>query len=541
MVSRETVGLYLVSGFLCLLLNLACVNGQLCTAEPIMPDCTHSNGTDTVLDLTPAFDGPNYNGGRAGFMQYKNAAKTIVATDYRTGLPARECFYPGELGTAGCEACSWCWFYLAKRPGWTQTITAPNDKRVLSLSMHGYGECNRSVSAFMHNEEIYCDGILCIFLGQGFPYDEPVYQYNTQSVDSGICKFADPDPALGTGSTYSLDNYGVLKVEFSLPSSVEFVQHIHQIDGSRGPLQGHQLVADGYTFNMPAKTGQFPGMTRTAGAVFGRSVKDGSVVLPSSIVAGSGVTLGKTADMSVADAQGLGLRVVGTTQLPVFEATTYDTSNVTLYGKDERLYPPDCTPYDPRGRGSINGCVLTSGTDEFMHDVSNTIDMFMANLTFSESIDAIFYLFTFADTMAADYGKWYAPYPLKPILEEIGWMKQQYVQNGYSIPQTTDYWPTFGCGGQCGMPQLHTYQVMEPLTNVYTTGVCEAPVRVGATLTYNLDIQSTADTGFCGEVRKCIIRPIGLPTTSPAGNDLYFCEGNFEERLTNTTLVVDFP
>jgi hypothetical protein len=103
--------------------------------------------------------------------------------------------------------------------------------------------------------------------------------------------------------------------------------------------------------------------------------------------------------------------------------------------------------------------------------------------------------------MAADYGEWYSPNPLKPILEEIGWMEQQYVQNGHSIPQTTDYWSTFGCGGQCGIPQLHTHQVMEPLTNVYTTRVCEAPVRVGATLTYNLDIQSTADTGFCGEVR----------------------------------------
>jgi hypothetical protein len=27
----------------------------------------------------------------------------------------------------------------------------------------------------------------------------------------------------------------------------------------------------------------------------------------------------------------------------------------------------------------------------------------------------------------------------------------------------------------------------------------------------------------------------------PAGYDVYFCEGNLEERLTNTTLVVDFP
>jgi hypothetical protein len=62
--------------------------------------------------------------------------------------------------------------------------------------------------------------------------------------------------------------------------------------------------ADGYTFSMPAKTGQFPSMARTPSAVFGRSMKDGSVVLPSSIAAGSGVTHGKSADMSVADAQG---------------------------------------------------------------------------------------------------------------------------------------------------------------------------------------------------------------------------------------------
>jgi hypothetical protein len=475
---------------------------QLCTYEPQMLNCAHGNGTNTQLDLTSAFDGPNYNGGRRG--------KLVPG---RRGTRVPECGFWGENNTAGCILCTRCELHLAKRPGWTHTINA-TDGRLMKLTMHGFGDCNHTTGAFKHIDENYCDGIPCIHIGQIYRYlpDSQIIPWNVSSWPWGLCKFNKSSAT--SSSNYSLHHFSVLQVELSVPSSVEFTQTIHKIDGRKSPSGGSTVAnADEYE------------AYRVAGAVFGRSVRDGTIVFPSSMSAGWRVDITKTAEMDLNYALSLGLRATEAIQgIPVFESNSYWQSNVTTVG---------FLPFGP-------GNQLGTSDLQTHYPPTNAREDFEARLKFTESIDAIYYLFTYADTLVDDFGKYNFLQPDGSYFPGFNhrYYVSQPVDGGYAIPQTTEYWPTFGCGGLCGVAANGLSTMMRPTTAVYGPGVCNEDLKLGGGIKYNADIGYTQSTGLCAEVRKCVVKSTGLYFDEALKQ--HVCMGLNEERLINTTNLRNF-
>jgi hypothetical protein len=177
-----------------------------------------------------------------------------------------------------------------------------SDGRAAELRMHGFGNCT-DYFAMYRNAPSWCrTGGYCAVIGNmavGRQY--------------GRC-LLDPMPS-GSQSDYQLNDYGVLTVELSTPTTIQTSFTIADMDG--------HLFA------------------REAGTLFGIAA-DGSLVRPSSIAVGAG-HYQFLADLSVGDGASLGLDMAGgTAQIPIVEwvGTSTTTTDLT-HGPNGNAPPSD--------------------------------------------------------------------------------------------------------------------------------------------------------------------------------------------------------
>lgn len=188
------------------------------------------------------------------------------------------------------------------RDGYSGTVplsTGGTDMNLATISatveVHGFGDCQNAFGLYK-NDFNWCGAAIgdCAMIGN----------VREASLDYGRC-LMDPQPA-GSESNYALNDYGIVTMELSYPTTIETSFIISD-------MSGHKYA-------------------REAGTILGIA-EDGSLVLPSTITP-SAAHYGNIAELSAVDGTSVGLAMGGASALiPVYEwvGTTGDERD-EVYG-----------------------------------------------------------------------------------------------------------------------------------------------------------------------------------------------------------------
>lgn len=181
--------------------------------------------------------------------------------------------------------------YFETEPVRTTTLV---DGRVASVDLHGFGDCKDHIAMYQNGPGWCGQSIPCFILGNAATGSGP-WEY-------GKCLLT-PQPE-GSDSQYALNDYGMVTIRLSTPTTLQTNVTIADMDGGR--------------------------YWRESGTLLGIAA-DGSIVLPTAIYPGVGLT-GFVAKLSAADGATMGLSMPGGDALiPWMEwvGSTDDVTDVT--------------------------------------------------------------------------------------------------------------------------------------------------------------------------------------------------------------------
>lgn len=160
--------------------------------------------------------------------------------------------------------------YFETEPTRTTTLV---DGRVATVDLFGFGDCKDHIAMYQNGPGWCGQSVGCFILGNAATGSGP-WEY-------GKCLLT-PQPE-GSDSQYALNDYGMVTIRLSTPTTLQTNVTIADIDGGR--------------------------YWRESGTLLGIAA-DGSIVLPTNIYPGAGL-IGSVATLSAADGATMGLSMPG--------------------------------------------------------------------------------------------------------------------------------------------------------------------------------------------------------------------------------------